>query len=98
VYFLLFHGYLESWYFLSLLPLIPFAAPWLQPALRTLCVTQVAYYAIRIPLACDPSVLTTSAKELSEGIVSTLVPTFVMLRSYAAARRAAGAASSESIR
>ncbi len=74
IYFLFFQGYFQSWYLLSLLPLLPFAAPRLIRYMKIFIVTSLVYYAIRLPLNCHVSMAATAIKELSEGIVVVGIP------------------------
>ena len=78
-YYLFLHGFMESWYLLSLLPLLPFADEKYQPAMRVFLVSALCYYAIRLPLNCDLRPAVVGIKELSEGVV-VLIPVVLTLR------------------
>ncbi len=68
-YYLAFHAYLQSWYLLSLLPLLPHAAPAVRRAMRVFAVAAVAYYALRLPLGCDERIWLVGVRELAEGLI-----------------------------
>ncbi|HZS35517.1 MAG TPA: hypothetical protein VFF06_01755 [Polyangia bacterium] len=78
IYYLFLHGFMESWYLLSLLPLVPHADERLRPAMQVYLVSALVYYAIRLPLNCSLSPALIGLKELSEGLV-VLVPVVVTL-------------------
>jgi hypothetical protein len=90
LYYLYLHPYLQTWYLLSLLPLLPFAEPRLRQPLHAFFVAAVFYYAVRIPFACDTSPTVVALKELAEGLIVIVPPTRIWLR----ARRATGEATS----
>lgn len=77
-YFLYLHNWAQSWYHLSLLPLLPWAEPRLRPAMRIACVSAVGYYAFVQPFV---AARTPEAVFVSEGLgaLATLLPPTVML-------------------
>ena len=79
-YYLYLHGWSQSWYLLPLLPLLPYADPRLRPAMMTLCVTAVAYYALALPLNCVTSDLAIALSDLAEAVVVIVPPSLVLLR------------------
>jgi hypothetical protein len=88
-YFLWFAGETHPWYWLPLVPLLPFAAPRLQPAMRAVCVLAVAAYPLHLHLACaDEQGLPLWDQVLGNGLELALlnVPPLVLL---VRARRAA---------
>jgi hypothetical protein len=92
VYYLFFHGFMQSWYLLSLLPLLPFATARMRPLMELFCTTSLAYYAIRLTLACESAPVPTVAKEISEAALVILPPAialFVEVHRWRTRRRAA---------
>ena len=82
-YFLYLHGYMQSWYFLPLLPLL-FALPAgrVQRAAFVLCVSAVAYYVLYIPLYCafgPQTPLLVSMSEFGQAAVVIIPPTVALL-------------------
>jgi hypothetical protein len=53
LYFLVFGGWSQSWYYLPLLALLPFAAPAHQRLLGSICVSAVAFYPTHLLFGCD---------------------------------------------
>lgn len=78
-YYLYLHGYMQSWYLLSLVPLLPFAPPRLRPAMSTFCISALAYYVLRLPLADDVRPWVVGAKELGEGLIVIVPPSIALL-------------------
>jgi len=78
VYYLFFHGFMQSWYLLSLLPLLPFATARVRPLMELFCTTSLAYYAIRLTLSCESSPVATVAKEISEAMLVILPPAIAL--------------------
>jgi MYXO-CTERM domain-containing protein len=83
LYYLYLHPYLQTWYLLALVPLMPFAEPQLRAPLSTFLSGAVFYYAVRIPLACNLAPTTVALKELAEGLIVILPPTLIWLRARA---------------
>ena len=52
VYYLYLHAFLQAWYLLSLLPLLPFAPRALERPMRVFAISLGVYYAVDIPLGC----------------------------------------------
>lgn len=91
-YYLFFHGYMEGWYLLTLVPLVPFAPAQLVRPIKIYLVAQVAWYPITLWRMCDHSQWAWAAKEIGEGIVATVIPTLALIH---AARRPASAGKSD---
>jgi MYXO-CTERM domain-containing protein len=85
-YYLYLHPYMQTWYLLSLVPLLPFAEPRLRAPLRAFLAGALFYYAVRIPFACHLSPAIVALKELAEGLIVIVPPTLIWLR----ARRRGG--------
>jgi hypothetical protein len=83
-YYLFLHGYMQSWYLLSLVPLLPFAFRRLRPAMELFCVTALFYYAIRVSLQDDLRPWVIALKEVAEGIVVVVPPTILTVRAWRA--------------
>ena len=90
VYYLYLHGWSQSWYLLSLLPLLPFAHPRLLPAMIALCLGAVAYYAVAILFECVTSPTGMALRDLCGGAV-TIGPPTLLLFAVAAVRHPARA-------
>src|SRR5262249_44273280 len=54
-YYVCFHSYVQSWYFLPLGPLWPWAGARTRAALAALCVAAPCHYAIMLPFNCRAS-------------------------------------------
>jgi hypothetical protein len=80
VYYLWLHGYMQSWYLLSLLPLEPHAPARLRPAMKVFLFTAVLYYGVRLPVLCAETPTTIAVRELIEGLVVIIPPTVMMVR------------------
>ena len=79
-YYLYLHGWYQSWYWLSLLPLLPFADPRQRPAMTVLCVTAVAFYGLVLIFDCATAPVTVALVDLVEGLMTVVPPTLVLLR------------------
>ena len=79
-YYLFLHGWAQSWYLLSLLPLLPFASAKLRPAMYTVCISSCAYYAIYLVAGCVVSPLAIGRVDLSEALVTILPPSVALWR------------------
>jgi hypothetical protein len=80
LYFLCLHSYMQSWYLLSLLPLLPFAPRRYLPAMQTFLVSSVLYYAIDRPFDCDPSLVTIGVTEFLQLLLVLVPPLWVLRR------------------
>lgn len=78
VYYLYLHGWAQSWYLLSLLPLVPFATAATRPAMLTFCISGCAYYGIYLLGGCVEENLDRGVVDLVEGLF-TVVPPSVAL-------------------
>jgi hypothetical protein len=74
VYYLLLHGYMESWYLLTLLPLLAFADPALLPAMKVFLVAAVAYYPLDLLLGCQKDPVLVGIKEFFEAFITVVIP------------------------
>jgi hypothetical protein len=91
IYYLYLHGFAQSWYLLSLLPLMPHAEPRLLPAMRAFVLSSLVYYAVRLPLQSDLTPSVVAAKELIEALLVLVPPTIVLLHRRAGAAEVARA-------
>jgi hypothetical protein len=78
IYYLFLHGFMESWYLLSLLPLVPFADEKWRPAMRVYLTSALIYYAVRLQLNCNTDPMWVGIKEGAEALI-VLVPVVVTL-------------------
>jgi hypothetical protein len=74
VYYLLLHGYMQSWYLLTLLPLAAFADPVLLPAMKLFFVAAVAYYPLDLLIDCETNPVLVGGKEFFEAFITVPVP------------------------
>jgi hypothetical protein len=80
-YFLLLHGWAQSWYLLPLLPALPFVRdPRHAAALRVYLVSAVLYYALVLPFSCLTSQVTIAVADLVEAAITVFPPLVVLLR------------------
>lgn len=81
-YFLLLHGWAQSWYLLPLLPALPFVREDARyaPAIRTYVVSAVAYYALVLPYSCLSNPITIAVSDLIEAAITVFPPVVVLLR------------------
>jgi hypothetical protein len=80
IYYLYLHSWSQSWYFLSLLPLIPWAKPQHQPAMLIVCVSACAYYALVLIGNCFAADLPLAVTDLVEGLVVVVPPSISLWR------------------
>jgi hypothetical protein len=82
VYFLLLHGWAQSWYLLPLLVALPLFEddPIWGPGLRIYTVSAVAYYALVLPMSCLQDPLTIAVSDLLEAAITILPPVVLLLR------------------
>jgi len=80
-YFLYLHSWAQSWYFLSLLPLLPWAEPKLLPAMRVACVSVVGYYGFVQPFVRAGSPVAVFVSEALGALATMLPPTVTLLLS-----------------
>jgi hypothetical protein len=97
VYYLFFHGFMQSWYLLSLLPLLPFATARVRPLMEMFCTTALSYYAIRLTLACETSPVPTVVKEVSEAVVVIVPPAIALFVELHRWRRRRGTVADEAL-
>jgi hypothetical protein len=88
VYFLLLHGWSQSWYLLMLLPLVPFAGERVRPAMMTAMVSAVAYYAVAIPFECSSAPLPMAIRDLLGALITIVPPVLVWAHELHGARGA----------
>ena len=81
-YFLVLHGWAQSWYLLPLLPALPFLADEARhaPAIRVYLVSAVVYYALVLPYSCLSNPLTIALSDLIEAAITVFPPVVVLLR------------------
>ena len=79
-YYLYLHGWAQSWYLLSVLPLRPFLSQPRGRALEVLCGSGCAYYALALFRNCTTEPWQVALCELAEGLITVLPPTIVLLR------------------
>jgi hypothetical protein len=79
-YYLWLHAFMQSWYLLVLVPLLPFVDDRERPALVTFLVTSTLYYAIALPLQCARDPLGAGGREFFCAALTVLPATFVWLR------------------
>lgn len=87
-YYLFLHGFMQSWYLLSLLPLMPFADRRLFSAMETFAVSTLVYYALRLPLQNLSTNIEIGALELTEGVIVLVPPTLVLVVNFLGGRDA----------
>ena len=82
VYFLVLHGWAQSWYALPLVAALPMLVDdeSTAPALRAYFVTGVAYYAVVLPMSCLANPIATAVSDLVEGLVTVTPPLYLLLR------------------
>lgn len=83
VYFLLLHGWAQSWYLLPLLPALPFLVrdPRYAPAISTYLVSAVAYYALVLPMSCLTDPVLIAVSDLVEAMITVFPPVYLLVRS-----------------
>jgi hypothetical protein len=79
IYYLCFHGFMQSWYLLSLLPLLPFADRRLLPFMKLFLVCAVAYYAIDLPLQNATNPVEVGIRELGGAVIADGVTLFLLI-------------------
>ena len=80
IYYLFLHGFMQSWYLLSIVPLLPFAEPRMRRAIDVFFISALAYYMLFLPLQGDERAWVVALKELSEGLLVIIPPSLVLLR------------------
>lgn len=78
VYYWLLHAYVQPWYLLVLVPLLPYAAPDLRWAMAAYVVAGAAYYPVDLPFDCDLSHPTVAFSELAGIFVLVGIPLLVL--------------------
>ncbi len=79
-YYLYLHGWAQSWYFLSVLPLSPFLSVRHGRVLEVLCGSACAYYALALFRNCLTEPWQVALCEIVECLITILPPTVVLLR------------------
>jgi hypothetical protein len=81
VYYLLLHGWAQSWYLVPLLPALPLLdeGGWAR-AFRLYLVTAVAYYALVLPFSCLASPVLHAVADLIEAAITIFPPVVLLLR------------------
>ena len=80
IYYLYLHGWSQSWYLLSLLPLLPFAPARTRGAMLTLCVSGCVYYGGYLIGGCVVDNLDRGVVDLLEGLVTVVPPSVALWR------------------
>ena len=80
IYYLYLHGWAQTWYLLSLLPLLPFAAATTRRAMLALCVSGCAYYAGYFIGGCVVDNIDLGVVDLIEGLVTVVPPSVALWR------------------
>jgi hypothetical protein len=80
IYYLLLHGWAQTWYLLPLLPLLPFASAATAPAMRTVCVSGCAYYGGYLIGGCVDTNLGRGVVDLLEGLATVAPPAVALWR------------------
>jgi len=81
-YFLLLHGWAQSWYVLPLLPALPLLVEdtrW-SPAFATYLVCAVAYYALVLPMSCLTNQVMIAVADLVEAMITVFPAAYLLLR------------------
>ena len=96
IYYLFLHPFVQGWYLLSLLPLLPYASPELLRPMCVFIVSLVTYYIVDIPMSCGAatSLARWGAVHVLEGAI-VIVPATVSLLSALRRRRERSVAPSE---
>ncbi len=79
-YYLYLHPYSQSWYLLSLLPLLPFTPRRLLPVAQVFCTSALVYYAVDRPFDCDYRPIVIGSTEVLQAVIVIVPPTLVLLR------------------
>jgi hypothetical protein len=77
-YYLYLHAFSQSWYLLSLLPLMPYASDELRGAMCTFIVCLALYYAVDLPLS-NGTFLRYAVAHAVEGVIVIIPPTVVLI-------------------
>ncbi len=78
-YYLFWHGWAQSWYFLPVLPLRLFLSKPRGRALEVLCGSGCAYYALALYRNCTTEPWQVALCELVEGLITILPPSLCLL-------------------
>ena len=82
-YFLLLHGWAQSWYVLPLLPTLPLLVEdrrW-SPAFVAYLVCGVAYYALVLPMSCLDNPALIAVSDLVEAMITVFPAAYLLARS-----------------
>ncbi len=82
VYYLYFHAYVQAWYLLPLLPLLPFASARTRPAMTAACLTWVCHYAAVLPFNCRASTQEIWLERVAGLGFVLLFPSVLLLRRF----------------
>lgn len=80
IYYLYLHGWAQSWYLLTIVPLRPFLPAKQGRALELLAGSGCAYYALALYRNCLTEPWQVALCELTEGLFTILPPTVILLR------------------
>lgn len=78
VYYLYLHSWSQSWYFLTLLPLLPWAEGRTRRAIWVVSVSACAYYAVMLVGNCVQDEVAIALTDLVEGLIVVVPPTLVL--------------------
>jgi hypothetical protein len=83
VYFLVLHGWAQSWYLLPIVPALPLFEKDTRfgPGLRLYTITAVAYYGLVLPMSCLTDPITIAVSDLIEASITFFPPVVLLLRS-----------------
>jgi hypothetical protein len=79
IYYLYFHSYVQAWYLLPLVPLLPWSSARTRPAMVAACVAGVCRYAVVLPFNCRASSTELWVERGVELAVVLLAPTVLLL-------------------
>ncbi len=78
IYYLFLHSWSQSWYFLLLLPLLPWAQSRTRAALCTVCISGCGYYALMFVGNCVRADLEVALIDLIEGLIVVVPPSLAL--------------------
>lgn len=85
VYYLYLHGWSQTWYLLSMVPLLPWAFPRARPAMIVASISGCAYYALVLLASCNRTETMIAIVDFLEALIVIVPPTTALF----AARRGA---------
>jgi hypothetical protein len=83
LYFLVLHGWAQSWYLLPLLPTLPlFTDDRFGPGIRLYTLTAVLYYALVLPMSCLSDQVVIAVSDLLEASITFFPPVVLLVRAW----------------